>query len=399
MTTPSPDRVERPRRPAVRVWLLLGTAAWAGCGGQPSSEPPTPTPTPRTATAHFISIEGSVKIRRVGTFTWVRADLHMALRKNDLIRTEPGSSAQIKFPDGTVIHVRPKSLITIEVSDQEPDPLRAASAAVGVTSGYINYQSFGTTELSTATLTLVQEGEGTGSIGVRDSGESDVTVYGGQPARVDVKGGGTITLAANERVSVDATGQAGAKVTLPPAPQLLTPADETSMAYRNPERTPTPLTWARVEGAAAYRVMLDRTPLFNQPLKDLRDVRRASTELRGLPEGRYFWRVAAVAASGVEGAYSNAARFEITRAPYVPPVIPELSLEELHVHGNILRLKGRVGPGAHVKVNKQPIEVQPDGSFYEDIPLPASGRQEVTIQAIGPDGGVKTERRTVVVGG
>ena len=65
-------------------------------------------------TARFTTIEGNVKVKTVGTFEWVNADRSMVLRKSDLVRTGPGAAAEITFFDGTVVHVRPDSLITIE---------------------------------------------------------------------------------------------------------------------------------------------------------------------------------------------------------------------------------------------------------------------------------------------
>src|SRR5262245_41226593 len=77
--------------------------------------PVVATPPPRAVTsARFTSIEGNIKVKTVGTFEWVTADKDIILKKGDLVKTGPGSTAEITFFDGTVVHVRPDSLITIE---------------------------------------------------------------------------------------------------------------------------------------------------------------------------------------------------------------------------------------------------------------------------------------------
>ena len=73
---------------------------------------PAETPQPTATGARFTTIEGSVKVKAVGTFDWVSADRNTVLKKSDLVRTASGSAAEIQFFDGTVVHVRPDSLIT-----------------------------------------------------------------------------------------------------------------------------------------------------------------------------------------------------------------------------------------------------------------------------------------------
>src|SRR5687768_2380811 len=89
-------------------------------GGFRSDPKPTQdsAATTTTTTARFTSIEGSVKVRAVGTFDWISADKAMLLKRSDLVRTGSGSAAEITFFDGTIVHVRPDSLITIEETSE-----------------------------------------------------------------------------------------------------------------------------------------------------------------------------------------------------------------------------------------------------------------------------------------
>ena len=59
-------------------------------------------------------------MKAVGTFEWVTADSSIVLRRATSCAPGPGAAAEIRFFDGTVVHVRPDSLITIEESSEDP---------------------------------------------------------------------------------------------------------------------------------------------------------------------------------------------------------------------------------------------------------------------------------------
>jgi hypothetical protein len=200
---------------------------------------------------------------------------------------------------------------------------------------------------------------------------------------------------------VDAAGKAAPKQVLPAVPTLLAPQHQTEITYPDPTRATTLLIWKAVPAAASYHVMLDYSAYFNRPIVDRGGISDSSVQLRGLDTGKYYWRVAAVDKSGVEGAFSEFARFTVVRrggpgASGGPP--PPLVIQELELRTNILQVKGRTEPGATVTVNGQRVDVQGDGSFNEFITLDKPGRQFVVVRAIGLAGGVNEQRRPVVVG-
>jgi hypothetical protein len=202
-------------------------------------------------------------------------------------------------------------------------------------------------------------------------------------------------------VAVDATGKASAKRTLPGVPTLLAPPHQTEITYADPTRATTMLIWKAVPGAVFYHVMLDYSAYFNRPIVDRGGISDASVQLQGLDTGKYYWRVAAVDKDGVEGAYSDFARFTVVRrggpgAGAGPP--PPLVIQELELRTNILQIKGQTEAGATVTVNGQRVDVQGDGSFNEFITLDKPGRQFVVVRAMGLAGGVNEQRRPVVVG-
>jgi hypothetical protein len=374
---------------------------WAPTRPDATDAPPASAP---RATARFTTIEGSVKVKAVGTFEWVNADSNTVLKKSDLVRTAAGSAAEITFFDGTVVHVRPDSLITIEETSEDPGTKRRR-VAWHISSGEVNFQTVrknvpeSATEISTPTV-RASAGELTaGGVRVDQAGDSDVRVYRGT-SEVQTKTGDHVTLAGSEGLRVDASGKPAAKVSLPGVPTLLAPPHQTEISYADPARATTMLIWRPVPGAHAYHVMLDYSAYFNRPLVDRGGIKDSSVELRGLDTGKYYWKVAAVGKDGAEGAYSEFARFAVARPQGAsvkggPP--PALRIEALDLRTNILQVKGRTEPGATVTVNGQRVEVAGDGAFNEFITLEKPGRQTVVIRATSINGGVREERPTVVV--
>jgi hypothetical protein len=113
--------------------------------------------------------------------------------------------------------------------------------------------------------------------------------------------------------------------------------------------------------------------------------------------------VAAVAKDGVEGSFSEFARFTVSRPPGggrgtgdPPPLV----IDSIEVRQNILQVRGRTEPGATLTVNGQRVDVAADGAFNEFIQLPAEkpGRQVVVFRAIGINGGLIEQKRSVMVG-
>jgi hypothetical protein len=386
--------------------VLLGAAAIYYSYVE-SIAPPLTTAEPviTQPTAHFSGIEGSVKVKAVGTFEWVTADASMALKKSDIVRTGPGSAAEIRFFDGTVVSVGGDSLIMIEATSSDPTS-RRSKVGWRVSNGMVQFKvprrgpAGGEAEISTPTVTARTDTAAAGAIAVGQSGESDVRVYGGRLV-ASTRTGDTIQLTENEGVKIDQSGRAGVEVRLPAAPVLLSPANLSEVAYPDPTRAITLLAWKPVPEAVSYQVLLDYSPHFNRPLVD-QGIKETSVEVRGLDMGRYYWRVAAVDRDGVSSRFSDFSRFTVARPDggtrgHGPP--PPLTIDTVDVRAEILQIKGRTEPGATVTVNGQRVDVQADGSFNEFIQLTRVGRQIVVVKSVGINGGENEQRRSVLVTG
>jgi hypothetical protein len=388
---------------AVGIVLLAAAAIYYSFVGG-VAPPVTATETVITQpTAHFSGLEGTVKVKAVGTFEWVTADSSMALKKSDIVRTGPGSAAEIRFYDGTVVSVGADSLIMIEATSSDPGS-RRSKVGWRVSNGKVQFQvaargpAGGDAEISTPTVTARTDTAAMGAISVGQSGESDLRVYGGQLS-ASTRTGDTIQLTENEGVRIDESGKAGVEVKLPSAPVLLSPANLSEVAYPDPARAITLLAWKPVPEAVSYQVLLDYSPHFNRPLVD-QGIKQTSVEVRGLDMGKYYWRVAAVDRDGVSGRFSDFSRFTVARPDGAartdgPP--PPLTIDTVDVRANILQIKGRTEPGATVTVNGQRVDVQSDGSFNEFIQHVKLGRQIVVVKSVGINGGENEQRRSVLV--
>jgi hypothetical protein len=361
--------------------------------------PPPPPPQAVETGGRFASLEGSVQVKHAGTLEWVGATKATILRRNDLVRTGPGSAAEIVFADGTLISMRPDGLFTIEESSQNPIS-RHQRVALSIQSGEANFQTAprtvpGETTISTPTVRTTAERETVGNILVAEGGDTGIRIFQGA-GQAETTSGQQIRLTSNEGVQVDADGTAGPKTTLPRVPILTAPPNETEVSYPDPSRAITLLMWNGVAGADAYRVMVDFSHTFARPLFDRRVSENTQMELRGLDTGTYYWKVAAIDEEGMEGSFAPASSFSLLKTPASAAKPPELAVETLELRGNILHVRGQTAPGATVTLNGVHIEVQPDGSFNEFVMYEADATT-VVVRATGVSGGVAQQRRPIVV--
>jgi hypothetical protein len=362
---------------------------------------PAPPPPPETVEtgARFTLIEGSVQVKHAGSLEWVDATAAVVLRRNDLVRTGNGSTAEILLADGTQFSVRPDGLFTIEESSRNPIT-RHQRVALSIQSGEANFQTAartvpGETTISTPTVRTTADRETAGSIQVAEDGETGIRIFQGS-GQAETTTGETIRLASNEGVQVGADGTAGPKTTLPQVPILTAPPNETEVSYPDPSRAITLLMWNGVADAESYRVMVDFSRTFARPLFDRRVSENTQMELRGLDTGTYYWKVAAIHGEDVEGSFAPPSSFSLLKAPPSAAKPPPLAVDTLELRGNILHVRGQTAPGATVTLNGVRIEVQPDGSFNEFVMYEA-GATTVLMRATSVSGGVAEQRRPIVV--
>ena len=368
--------------------------------GPPPARPATETP--KDIAASFEAIQGNVKTRGVGGLDWRSAEVKVPLRKSDLVRTYPSSSAEIKFFDETRVTVRPDSLITIEETSKDPNST-SSKVAWKVSSGEINYETTqkngGSTEAVTPTFRLALEGNSAGTMRVGEGGLTAVAQLAGN-ASIETKTGQKIRLGANEGLKVDATGKAGAKQILPDPPTVVAPGGALSL----PEGAPLPVSWSASAGASTYRVQIEsKGGNGHEVVFDRNGLKGTSASIPSVGAGEFTLRVAGLTEDGVQGKFSALVSFKVDRVAAPRPVVaappPMLVIEAFEARNNVLRLVGKTEPGAKLTVNGDPVTVQPDGSFREFVTLARKqGEQKVVIRSTSSSGGIAEETRTLSPG-
>jgi hypothetical protein len=371
---------------ATATLAVVFVAGWYGLQGPRPS--PSPEPTTPKAAAHLTAFEGAVKVKRRGTVEWIVPPHAMGLAAGDLVLTAPRAAAEITYLDGFVVRVHPDTLLTIEpLSSDSRAPaleLRAGTIVGDAIKG----------GASSVIDTGSARWEGSGDAAdpplvdmhALPSTETTIDQRRGR-ARLVPRDGTARGLEPRTRVVVDAQGRPGPSRLLPPAPVLLSPPPATALSYRDIAHGVTHLTWSTVPEAASYHLLVDHGGFFLQPVVDRAGITRTSWDLTGVPEGRYYWKVAAVGKDGAES-FSDFSRFTLVQAAGGPPT---LVVDVFETRENVLHLAGRTDPGATLTVNGQRIEVRADGTFGEFIALPRAGGQTVSIRAVGP-GGEATEQ-------
>jgi len=358
----------------------------------------TPVPKPGQQVARLTGVEGNVKVKANAREAWENARLSDQLHVGDVVQTETRAGAQISFNSGSVVAVRPDSLVYIGGSAE------SSTAAWRVQSGRVNF-SVGdeTTEIVTPTVRTTASQNTSGNIDVTDAGDTGVKIFRGQ-AEVETTQGQRITLAENQAVQVDAAGRAGDTLDLPPPPTLIAPAAKARLPLVAPPGTSATLSWSPVQNGATYRVAIDynvtQANMLLSAALDEPGIATTSHDLEGLNAGRYFWRVSAVNKDGLEGAFSRVSFFVVVQPETPQPTPspggkpPALVLQALdEVALGVLHVGGRTDPGATVLVNGTAVKVMPDGSFSEYVLK--SGPGDVVIRATRADGQFTERTRAV----
>src|SRR5579864_1983196 len=86
--------------------------------------------------AHITALDGTVRIKKASSNTWVKADYSVPLEKGDVIQTGSEGMAKIVFNDGTNYTVKQDSLIVIE--ENSANEHQQTDVAVNVNTGTVD---------------------------------------------------------------------------------------------------------------------------------------------------------------------------------------------------------------------------------------------------------------------
>jgi hypothetical protein len=349
--------------------------------------------------ARFTALEGTVKIKKSSSNTWITADYNIPLEKGDVVQTGSEGMAKVVFNDGTNYTVKQDSLIVIE--ENSANDQQQTNVAVAV--------STGTVDLSTATYTQGSKSQvivagATASLApesaamVHNDPKSDqheilMKKGSGEVAR----NGETVRLSDWERATFKAQSEKIAKVKEIGPPTPISPANMMPMFTTGGAKTKdVEFSWTPMTNATGYRLRISRNPYFSSTIVD-KPVGTADVTVTGLGLGAYYWVVQSLDATGKESVESEKNRFTII--PKGKDVVAiDLEIDPLIQHGHVIEVTGKTELGARVMVNGHEVPiVTTDGSFHYFTPPLPTGESLITVTAQNSQGGVNTKQQKVVI--
>ena len=349
--------------------------------------------------ARFTALDGTVKIKKSSSNTWITADYNIPLEKGDVVQTGSEGMAKVVFNDGTNYTVKQDSLIVIEENSANDQQQTHVAVAV----------STGTVDLSTATYTQGSKSQvivagATASLApesaamVHNDPKSDqheilVKKGSGEVAR----NGETVRLSDWERATFRAQSERIAKVKEIGPPTPISPANMMPMFTANGTKTKdVEFSWTPMTNATGYRLRISRNPYFSSTIVD-KAVGTADVTVTGLGLGAYYWMVQSLDAGGKESLESEKNRFTIIPKGKDEVAI-NLEIDPLIQHGHVIEVTGKTETGARVMVNGHEVPiVTTDGTFHYFTPPLPTGESMITVTAQNAQGGVNTKQQKVVI--
>jgi hypothetical protein len=373
----------------------LGTRALEAVAGAAGT--PVKSSAMNSQQAHITALDGTVRVKKSSSNSWVTADYSVPLEKGDVIQTGSEGMAKIVFNDGTNYTVKQDSLIVIE--ENSANEQQQTNVAVAV--------STGTVDLTTATYSqgsrsqVIVDGA-TASLApesaamVHNDPKSDHHEILVKKGSGDVsRNGETVRLSDWEKVSFEKTAPKMEKEKEIGPPTPISPANMMPIFVAGDPK-PIEFSWTKMPNAVGYRLRISRNPYFSSMIVD-RKVSTADVEVSGLAQGAYYWLVQSYDAEAKESVESEKNRFTLIPKDKDSEAI-NLDIDPFIQHGHVIELTGKTEIGARVMVNGREVPVVgTDGSFhFFTSPLP-QGENVITITAQDSKGGVNTQQKKVVI--
>ena len=348
--------------------------------------------------AHFTALDGTVRIKKGSSNSWLAADYNVPLDKGDVVQTGSEGMAKVVFNDGTSYTVKQDSLIVIQ--ENSANDQQQTNVAVAV--------STGTVDLSTATYSQGSKSQvivagATASLAPESTAQVHNDPKSDQHEILMKKGAGEVTrngetveLANWEKVSFrqEEAHMEKEKGTGPPTP--ISPANMAPLFTSGETTKDVEFSWTQMANAAGYRLRISRNPYFSSTLVDKR-VNTADVTVTSLGDGAYYWVVQSYDASGKESMESEKNRFTIIPKGKQTEAI-DLELDPFIQHGHVIEITGKTQIGARVMVNGREVPMlSTDGSFHYFTPPLATGEAVITITAQTAQGGVNTQQKKIII--
>ena len=371
------------------AWILNAT----GHPGKTSSD----SRTPGQQQAHFTNIDGTVRVKKSNSNTWIVARYDLPLEKGDVVQTDAEGIAKVAFTDGTYYTLKPDSLIVVEENSanaaaQTQVAVTVSTGTVDLTTSTFSEGSKSRVNVAGATATLAPDSAAmVRNDPARDQHEILVEKGSGEVSR----NGETVHLGDYEKVSFKAAAHTFVRSRETSPPSLISPSNMTTL-FSAADKTPIDFAWMPVEAAKGYQVRVSRNPYFSSLVAD-RKVFSTSMTLAAMAEGPYYWSVQSLDKNGRPSIESERNRFTVVPKGTGDSTLP-LKLESFIQYGHVIEVRGTTTPQAKVMVNGAEVPViKENGSFqYYTPPLP-NGENVLTITVQDARGGVNTQTKKIVI--
>jgi hypothetical protein len=347
--------------------------------------------------AHITALDGTVRIKKASSNTWVKADYSVPLEKGDVIQTGSEGMAKIVFNDGTNYTVKQDSLIVIE--ENSANERQQTNVAVNVNTG--------TVDLATGTYVQGSRSEvildgATASLAPDSAARVSKDPKAKRDELLITKGSGsverngeTVQLAGWEKARFRPDSQHLEKIKEIGPPTPISPANMMPI-FSSGDSKPVEFSWTAMANAKGYRLQISRNPYFSSLIVD-RKVTSSAVMVSGLSEGPYYWMVQSFDSNDKESVESEKNRFTIIAKQSDSGAIL-LDIDPLIQHGHVIEVTGKTENGERVMVNGHEVPViGTDGGFHYFMPPLPTGESVITITAQNSKGGVNTQQQKVVI--
>ena len=339
----------------------------------------------RDAEALVTDVQGDVEGRSPDASRWTDRALNDVLVQAERVRTLSASTAQITFRDLSRLRLNPNSNATIE--RMRTDPLTGGEVTkIALVSGdfyaLLNQLGENTSFEIDAGGLETQTGSKDFWIKTDDTGARFANYD--EAALVVGRGQNAVTLGENEGAVVSSAGVAQVTEVLD-RPALLGPADGSPVFGRSAQ-----LSWIAKAGSAAYWLEVAADAGFNEMRVSEWGIPSTGFEVKGLDQGRYHWRVAALDSFGLPGAWSIASSFDLisdTTPPYLALSSPT---DGMLITTPVVVVSGESEAGVDLTIDGETVAMGDDARF--SVPLEvAPGLNSFALAAVDRAGN-RTDR-------
>jgi len=301
--------------------------------------------------ASFTAIDGTVRVKKANSNTWVNADFNVPLEKGDVVQTGNEGIAKVVFPDNTNYTIKQDSLIVIQ--ENSTNTASQTQVAVELTTGTVDLSTSSYTQGSKNQVILAGA---TASIAADSSALVHNDPRGDQHELLLKKGSGEIArgsevvkLGEYERVSFAQNAKKMTKLKEVAPPTLIAPANVAPIFVNMQVGGMVDFAWSPVVDSVQYHVRISRNPYFSSTVYD-KKIAQPQVKVPGLAEGAYYWTVQSVDANGKESVESEKNRFTVIAKGTESAEIA-LELSPFVQHGHVIEVKGKTEKSARVMVN------------------------------------------------